>query len=93
QVNPPKRPGELLRDALTHVAHGADGVCYFQWRQSRAGGERYHSGMVPHAGADSRVFRDVVALGAELQAIAPLTGAHREKARVAIAFDYISWWV
>ncbi len=93
EINPPKRPGELMRDALTHVAHGADGVCYFQWRQSRAGGERYHSGMVPHAGADSRVFRDVVALGAELQAIAPLTGAHREKARVAIAFDYISWWV
>ncbi len=93
EINPAKRPGELRRDALTHVAHGADGVCYFQWRQSRAGGERFHSGMVPHAGADSRVFRDVVALGAELQALAPLVGAHREKARVAIAFDYISWWV
>lgn len=93
EVNPPKRPGELVRDALTHVAHGADAVCYFQWRQSRAGGERYHSGMVPHAGADSRVFRDVVALGAQLGDLAPVTGSRREKARVAIAFDYESWWV
>lgn len=92
-VNPPKRAGELVRDALTHVAHGADAVCYFQWRQSRAGGERYHSGMVPHAGADSRVFRDVVSLGAQLQQLAPVTGAVRERARVAIAFDYESWWV
>ncbi|CAN7414904.1 beta-galactosidase [Microbacterium sp. LjRoot45] len=93
EVNPPKRAGELVRDALTHVGHGADAVCYFQWRQSRAGGERYHSGMVPHAGRDSRVFRDVVALGAELDALAAVTGSHREKARVAVLFDYESWWV
>ena len=93
EVNPPKREGELIRDALTHVGHGADAVCYFQWRQSRAGGERYHSGMVPHAGADSRVFRDVVALGAQLQALAPVTGSHRDPARVAVVFDYESWWV
>lgn len=93
EINPPKRSGELMRDALTHVAHGADAVCYFQWRQSRAGGERYHSGMVPHAGPDSRVFRDVVALGAQLGELAEVTGSRREKARVAIVFDYESWWV
>ena len=92
-VNPPKRPGELVRDALTHVGHGADAVCYFQWRQSRAGGERYHSGMVPHAGAESRVFRDVVDLGSQLRDLAPVTGSRRERARVALVFDYESWWV
>lgn len=93
EVNPPKRPGVLLRDALTHVGHGADAVCFFQWRQSRAGGERYHSGMVPHAGEHSRVFRDVVALGARLQELSPVVGSHRERARVAVVFDYESWWV
>lgn len=92
-VNPPKRPGEMMRDALTHVGHGADAVCFFQWRQSRAGGERYHSGMVPHAGEHSRVFRDVAALGARLQELAAVTGSHRERARVALVFDYESWWV
>lgn len=93
EVNPPKRPGELMRDALTHVGHGADAVCYFQWRQSRAGGERYHSGMVPHAGEHSRVFRDVVALGGALRDLTPVHGSRRETARVAIVFDYESWWV
>ncbi|MDT3345062.1 beta-galactosidase [Microbacterium aquilitoris] len=93
EVNTPKRSGELVRDALTHVGHGADAVCYFQWRQSRAGGERYHSGMVPHAGENSRVFRDVVALGGALRDLSPVTGSRREKARVAIVVDYESWWV
>ena len=92
-VNTAKREGELARDALTHVGHGADAVCFFQWRQSRAGGERYHSAMVPHAGEDSRVFRDVAELGATLAELAPVTGSRRLPARVAILFDWESWWV
>ena len=91
-VNPPKRPGELARDALAHVAHGADAVCYFQWRQSIAGSERFHAAMVPHAGADSRVFRDVVALGDTLSALAPVVGSELLPARVAVVRDYQSWW-
>ena len=92
-VNTVKREGELMRDALTHVGHGADAVCYFQWRQSRAGGERYHSAMVPHAGEDSRVYRDVASLGRTLGGLAPVTGSRRLPARVAILFDWESWWV
>ena len=92
-VNTAKREGELSRDALTHVGHGADAVCFFQWRQSRAGGERYHSAMVPHAGEDSRVFRDVADLGRTLADLAPVTGSRRLPARVAILFDWESWWV
>jgi len=91
-VNRPKRPGELIRDSLTHVAHGADGVCYFQWRQSQAGAEKYHSSMVPHAGEDSRVYRDVVKLGGMLSELADVTGSDRDRADVAIVFDWDSWW-
>lgn len=91
-VNVAKKPGELARDSLTHVAHGADAVCYFQWRQSAAGAEKYHSGMVPHAGERSRLFRDVVALGATLRDLAPVAGSDQAPARAAIAFDWDSWW-
>ncbi|MFM9443270.1 beta-galactosidase [Streptomyces acidiscabies] len=91
-VNVAKRPGELARDALLHVAHGADAVCYFQWRQSAAGAEKYHSAMVPHAGEDSEVFRAVAALGATLKTLAPVAGSDRESARVGIVFDWDSWW-
>ncbi|GAA4724905.1 beta-galactosidase [Isoptericola chiayiensis] len=92
EINTPKLPGELARDSLTHVAHGADAVCFFQWRQSAAGAEKYHSAMVPHAGQDSRLFRDVVALGETLAGLAPVVGAGRDRARVAILFDWESWW-
>ncbi|MET7367302.1 beta-galactosidase, partial [Streptomyces sp. NPDC005566] len=29
---------------------GADGIMFFQWRQSRAGAEKWHSAMLPHGG-------------------------------------------
>ncbi|MBZ6202566.1 beta-galactosidase [Streptomyces olivaceus] len=91
-VNRAKRPGELARDSLTHVAHGADAVCFFQWRQSVAGAEKYHSAMVPHAGPDSDVFRAVTALGDTLKTLAPVAGSEREPAEVGILFDWDSWW-
>jgi len=92
-INLAKRPGELERDSLLHVAHGADAVCFFQWRQSKGGAEKYHSAMLPHAGADSDLFRSVVALGSRLEGLAALAGTPRTRARAAIVFDWQSWWV
>ncbi|WP_069772487.1 beta-galactosidase [Streptomyces sp. LUP30] len=91
-VNVAKRPGDLARDSLLHVAHGADAVCFFQWRQSAAGAEKYHSAMVPHAGADSDLFRAVADLGAKLKTLAPVAGSEREAAAVGILYDWESWW-
>ena len=91
-INVAKRPGELARDSLTHVAHGADAVCFFQWRQSRAGAEKYHSAMVPHAGTDSDLFRSVAGLGDRMRELAFVAGRPRVKAPVAIVFDWVSWW-
>ncbi|NGN93171.1 beta-galactosidase [Nocardioides sp. KC13] len=91
-INPPKAEGALVRDSLTHVAHGADAVCFFQWRQSLAGAEKYHSAMVPHAGEDSDVYRTVVRLGGHLEQLAPVVGSRRRQARAAILFDIESSW-
>jgi beta-galactosidase len=86
-----KQPGQLARNSLQHVARGADAVCFFQWRASRAGAEKFHSGMVPHAGTDTKVWREVVDLGAKLKAIAEVAGT-RVTADVAILFDWNAWW-
>ncbi|GAA0576169.1 beta-galactosidase [Paractinoplanes ferrugineus] len=91
-INVPKKPGELARDSLLHVAHGADAVCFFQWRQSRAGAEKYHSAMLPHAGTDSDLFRAVKSLGDRLTSLSSLAGTPRTRARAAIVFDWPSWW-
>lgn len=87
-VNRAKSAGEMARDSLAHVARGSDGILFFQWRASTAGAEQYHSAMVPHAGADSTIFRDVERLGATLKALAPVRGTRVEKARVALLFDH-----
>ncbi|HEX8498720.1 MAG TPA: beta-galactosidase [Actinomycetales bacterium] len=91
QVNPAKAPGQLLRNSLAHVAHGADTVGYFQWRASRAGSEKFHSALLPHAGTDSRLWRDVVHLGEVCGRLSEVVGS-RVRAEVALLWDYESGW-
>jgi len=90
-VNRAKNPGELRRNALAHVARGADGIAYFQWRAAKAGAEQWHSAMLPHAGTDSQIWRDVVALGADLKALAEVKGS-TAPASVAIVWDWNARW-
>lgn len=92
EVNVPKAPGQMRLWSMQAVAHGADGVMFFQWRQSRAGAEKFHSAMVGHGPVErSPVWRDVVRLGRELANLEPLAGA-RGNAAVAILLDWESWW-
>ncbi|MGW3102437.1 beta-galactosidase [Streptomyces sp. NPDC001100] len=91
QVNRAKNPGELRRNALAHVAHGADGIAYFQWRAAKAGAEQWHSAMLPHAGTDSRIWEDVVQLGADLRALAEVRGS-TGTAEVAVVWDWNARW-
>ncbi len=90
-VNRAKTAGELRRNALAHVAHGADGIAYFQWRAAKAGAEQWHSAMLPHAGTDSQIWRDVVALGADLKALAEVRGS-TGTASVAVVWDWNARW-
>ncbi|APU19489.1 beta-galactosidase [Actinoalloteichus sp. GBA129-24] len=89
--NAAKAPGQLRAESLHAVARGADAVCFFQWRASRAGAEKYHSGMVPHAGPDSRIFREVCELGAELAELHEVVDAEVE-CEAALVLDWDSWW-
>jgi len=90
--NAPKAPGQMKALSYQAVARGSDGILFFQWRQSRAGAERFHSAMLPHGGTDTRVWREVRELGHDLSSIedagavtAPRSG------RAAIVLDWDSW--
>lgn len=89
--NAPKRSGEMRLGSYQAVARGADGVLFFQWRASQAGAEKFHSGMVPHAGTDTRVWGEVKALGKELRGLDALAPS-RVHADTAILFDWDNWW-
>jgi beta-galactosidase len=90
-VNLAKAPGQMLRNAVAHVAHGADGLGFFQWRQSVAGAEKFHSALVPHAGTDTDLWREVLRLGEVCGRLEGVVGS-RVEAHVAVLWDYESGW-
>ncbi|MHB8625821.1 MAG: beta-galactosidase [Aggregatilineales bacterium] len=92
-VNALKRPGVLRLWSYLAVAHGADSVMYFQWRRGRGGFEKFHGAVVEHSGrSDTRVFREVSQIGAELRTLdSAIVGAATD-AKVAILYDWDNRW-
>ncbi|MET7672656.1 beta-galactosidase [Micromonospora luteifusca] len=92
-VNPLKRPGLMRLWSWQAVAHGADAVLFFQLRAARGASEKYHGAVIGHAGrSDTRVFREFAELGAELDRLGQASLGARTPARVALLFDWDSWW-
>ncbi|MAU12794.1 MAG: beta-galactosidase [Anaerolineaceae bacterium] len=91
-VNALKRPGVLRLWSYLALAHGADSVLYFQWRRGRGGSEKLHGAVVEHAGrSDTRVFREVSQLGAELKTLGDNFLGATTQSRVGIVFDWDNW--
>lgn len=91
-VNALKRPGILRLWSYQAVAHGADSVLYFQWRRGRGGCEKLHGAVIEHGGReDTRVFREVSQIGAELTALGDTIVGARLNARVGVVFDWDNW--
>jgi len=86
-----KEPGRMLRDTLGYLARGSDSALFFQWRASPAGAEMFHAAMVPHAGPDSRVFREVADLGQVIERLGEVAGA-AVAAQAGVVWDPDSWW-
>ncbi|MEJ3405738.1 beta-galactosidase [Rathayibacter sp. YIM 133350] len=86
-----KARGEMTRNAVQHLARGADGICFFQWRASAQGAEKFHSALLPHAGTDSDVWREVVEFGELLGRLGEVSGT-RAVADTAILFSWDAWW-
>ncbi|MET3565940.1 beta-galactosidase [Leifsonia sp. 563] len=92
--NAAKLPGQMRAWSYQSIARGADGILFFQWRQAVAGAEKFHAGMLPHGGTDTRIFREVEQLGSELATLSSVDGllGRPVPAQVAIVFDWDSWW-
>lgn len=90
--NKMKRPGVHRLASLQAVALGSDTVQYFQWRKGRGSYEQYHGAVVDHLGTDdTRVFREVEALGEELKKLSGVEGTV-VNAQAAVLYDWDSRW-
>ena len=88
-----KRPGVMRLWSYQAVAHGADTVMFFQMRRSIGACEKYHGAVIDHVGNENtRVFREIAALGEELEKIGDATLGGRTKSQIALLFDWDNWW-
>lgn len=88
-----KRPGVMRLWSYQAVAHGADTVMFFQMRRSIGACEKYHGAVIDHVGSENtRVFREITALGGELEKIGDRLLGARAASKTAIVFDWDNWW-
>ncbi|MBS1709645.1 MAG: beta-galactosidase [Armatimonadetes bacterium] len=87
-----KRPNQFMLEGLQAVAHGSEGVQYFQWRQSRGSMEQFHGAVVAHNNrSDMRVFQQVKEMG-ELLATMPFVAGSGVPAEAAVVYDWEVAW-
>lgn len=91
--NAQKRPGVMRLLSYQCIAHGADGIMFFQWRQSLGACEKYHAAMVPHVGHENtRIGRELTQLGRELKSLQDKIIDSKTESQVAIIMDWPNWW-
>lgn len=93
KYNSLKRPGQMRAQSYQTLAHGADTIQFFQLRRSVGGCEKFHGAVIAHAGSENtRVFREVAQLGAELESFGDCTLGSRNEAEVGLIFDWDNYW-
>ena len=93
KYNTLKRPGQMRELSYQAMAHGSDSIQFFQVRRSRSGPEKFHGAFIDHDGTSkTRVFGELAELGQELENMGSQILGARTPSKVAIIFDWPSWW-
>lgn len=88
-----KRPGVMRLWSYQAAAHGADAIMFFQMRRTVGACEKLHGAVIDHVGTgETRVYREIRDLGAELERIGGETLGAVTEAEAAIYFDWDNWW-
>ncbi len=87
--NPAPLPGMVRLWTFEAIAHEAEAVCYFRWRQAPFAQEQMHAGLLRPDSQPSAVFPEVEQTSKEIQVLGDVAPA---KAEVALIFDYESCW-
>jgi beta-galactosidase len=74
------------------VAHGADGLLYWQWRSAPGGQEQYHGSLVDQSGQPRPFYAEAETVGREFARLSDLIAGSTVQARVAFLNDYESRW-
>lgn len=87
--NPAPLPGMVRLWTWEAIAHGAEVVSYFRWRQAPFAQEQMHAGLQRPDRADAPAMDEVRKIASELNVD---FGGDDDESPVAIVFDYQSAW-
>jgi len=87
--NPAPLPGMVRLWTWEAIAHQAEAVCYFRWRQAPFAQEQMHAGLLRPDSQHSATYHEVAQVAAELDMIGEIMP---RQADVALMFDYESCW-
>lgn len=85
-------PGEVTRLTVHTIAHGADAVFYFRWRNCPFGCEQHHGAITDYDGRPTRIYREVAGIGQRLRRLAPVLEGSRVVSQVALLLDFQTRW-
>ena len=84
--------GETRVMAWHAIAHGADGLLYWQWRMALGGQEQYWGTIVDQAGRPRPIYEEVRQIGRDLARAAPVLAGTNVSSDVAILNSYEDRW-
>ncbi len=87
--NPAPLDGMVRLWSLEAIAHGAEVVSYFRWRQLPFGQEQHHAGLLTPDGRPAQGLLEARQTAQELESLGEVALV---RAEVAILFDYESAW-
>ena len=87
--NPAPLPGMVRLWTWEAIAHQAEAVCYFRWRQAPFAQEQMHAGLLRPDSQPAAASEEVTQVAKELADIEALEAG---QAPVAMVFDYASVW-
>ncbi|MET8865170.1 beta-galactosidase [Nonomuraea sp. NPDC004580] len=92
QLNLTPYDGQLRQAAWALVARGAEMISYWHWHTLPYGAETHWGGILGHALEPGRVYREVAALGAELERAAGDVAGLTPDADVGFLYSHESKW-
>ena len=88
-----KKPGVNILAGMQTVAHGGDGVLFFQWRQAQGSSEKFHAAMVSHdCREDNRIYLECAELGSMLKELSENIAGQKRERQAAIVYDWSNKW-
>ena len=91
-VNRALDPGQVRELAWQSIAHGSDGVLYWQWRPARNGQETYHGAILGQDGEPNPIAPEIGQVASDIAKAAPLLAGTSPVAKVAMLYSYDSRW-